>query len=167
MSKKFDALKITFAIIVSLYFFYYASTSTEWHFIDSINLIFHEAGHTLTFFFGQFISIAGGSLFQILIPIVCCLYFYKEEQYYSGSLLLFWVGQNFINVSVYAGDAIQMQSPLLGGDGVIHDWNYLLSSMNILKFTPYVADIFYFCGVVVLVLALYFSILTSKKLLQS
>lgn len=165
MIKRYTS-KIIFALLVSTYFFYYASTSTEWHFIDSINLIFHEAGHTLTFFFGQFISIAGGSLFQILIPILCCLYFYKEEEYYSASLLLFWVGQNLINVSVYAGDAIIMQLPLLGGDGVIHDWNYLLSSLGILKYTPYVADIFYFSGIVVLVLALYFSIITSKKLIE-
>ncbi len=163
MNKKFDTLKITFAILVSIYFFYYASTSTEWHFIDSINLIFHEAGHTLTFFFGQFISIASGSLFQILIPVVCCLYFYKEQQYYSTSLLLFWVGQNLINVSVYVGDSINMQLPLLGGESAIHDWNYLLSEMGILKYAPGVADMIYLSGVLVMVMGLYYSITFSKN----
>ncbi len=50
-----------------------------------------------------------------------------------------WVGQNLINVSVYAGDAIVMQLPLLGGEGSFHDWHYLLSTLGILSWTPEVA----------------------------
>ena len=142
---------------------YYASTSTQWHFIDNINLIFHEAGHTITYFFGQFISIASGSLFQILIPTVCCLYFVNEEKYYSASLLMFWIGQNFINISVYAKDAIVMQLPLLGGDSVLHDWNYLLSTLGLLNYTNFIANSLYFIGIMIFILALYCSLLHSKE----
>ncbi|MBC7981949.1 hypothetical protein H7X65_02625 [Candidatus Parcubacteria bacterium] len=159
---KYNTRHVVTAIVAS-YFFYYACTSTEWHFIDTVNLIFHEAGHTITFFFGQFISIASGSLFQILIPVICCLYFYQQEQKYSAALLLFWVGQNVINVSVYARDAIEMQLPLLGGDGVIHDWNYLLSALGMLKYTPYVADTLYAVGIIIFISALVFSVKFSKN----
>jgi len=148
---------------VACYFTFYAITATQWHFIDTINLIFHEAGHTVTFFFGQFISIASGSLFQILIPAVCCLYFYQQGQRYNASLLLFWVGQNVINVSIYARDATVMQLPLLGGDSVMHDWNYLLSAMGMLKFTPYIADIIFIVGIGILFCALCFSIINGTK----
>ena len=157
------SLRHAVTVIIACYFIFYALTATEWHFIDNINLIFHEAGHTLTFFFGQFISIASGSVFQILIPALCCLYFYQQGQRYSASLLLFWVGQNVINVSVYAKDAIVMQLPLLGGDNVMHDWNYVLSAMGLLRLTPYIADIIFISGIGILFCAFYFSIINSNE----
>ena len=58
-----------------------------------------------------------------------------------------WVGQNIINVSVYAGDAVAMQLPLLGGDSVIHDWNYLLGTLHVLKWAPEVAGILFALGI--------------------
>ena len=59
-----------------------------------------------------------------------------------------WVGINLINVSVYAGDAIVMQLPLLGGDGVMHDWNYILTTLDTLSSTPTVATTLYGLGAV-------------------
>jgi hypothetical protein len=76
---------------------------------------------------------------------------------------LFWVGQNLINISVYARDSIAMQLPLLGGGNVIHDWNYLLSTLNILKYTTYVADLIYISGIGVGIIALYCSVKYSLK----
>lgn len=55
---------------------------------------------------------------------------------------------NFINVSTYAGDAIVMQLTLLGGDSVIHDWNYILTSLNILSWTPQIAFLLYGVGII-------------------
>src|SRR6185369_6686908 len=124
------------ALAASAYFFYYASTASTWHFIDNVNLIVHEAGHWIFFPLGEFMHVLGGSLFQILFPVIYVGYFYFKRDYFSASLLLFWVGTNLVNVSVYAGDAIVMQLPLLGGDGVIHDWNYLLSTTHLISHTP-------------------------------
>jgi hypothetical protein len=114
-------------------------TYTEWHFIDGVDLIFHEAGHTIFSFFGEFIGIASGSGFQVLLPILIALHFYRSGQKISGDIALLWVGQNLLNVSVSAGDAVSMRLDLLGGDGVIHDWHYLLSSMGLLEYTHAIA----------------------------
>ena len=65
-----------------------------------------------------------------------------------------WVVQNLINVSVYAGDSIAMQLPLLGGDSVIHDWNYLLTTMGILQDTPIVASTMYNLGFLVILIGI-------------
>jgi hypothetical protein len=135
------------ALIASLYSIYYLNSPTSWHFIDYVNLIFHEAGHVIFMFGGQFISIAMGSGLQILLPLSITLYFYATGQKLSAAICLMWTGFNFINVSVYAGDAIVMNLPLLGGDSVIHDWNYLLSNLNLLSSTPLVASLLYFIGV--------------------
>ncbi len=159
-------LQLSVAIIASLYFFYYAYTPMEWHFIDGVNLLIHEAGHYVFLFFGEFMHILGGSLLQVLFPCVFVIHFYREHDYFSASLLLFWVGQNLITVSVYASDSIVMQLPLLGGDGTLHDWNALLNMTGLLRYTYSIGHGIYVAGVLVIMIAAYFSITTafsSKK----
>lgn len=127
------------ATLASIYFISYALTPRDWHFIDNANLIFHEAGHTIFIFFGEFIHVLMGSGFQVLLPLGIAAYFWYTEQRFAAAMCLMWVGQNLINVAVYAGDAFAMQLPLLGGDGVMHDWNYLLTTLHLLPWTSQVA----------------------------
>ncbi len=127
-------------VLAGAYFVHYALTPKDWHAIDFVNLIFHEAGHIIFFFFGEFIRIAMGSGLQVLLPLFIACYFFYTRQNFAGSITLMWVGQNIINVSVYAGDAVAMQLPLLGGDSVIHDWHYLLSTLGVLGWTPAIAS---------------------------
>ena len=133
--------------LASVYSLYYASTATEWHFIDYVDLIFHEAGHVIFMLFGEFISVCMGSGFQILLPLCISLYFFFHQQRLSATICFMWVGMNLINVSVYAADAIALQLPLLGGDSVTHDWNYILSTLEILQYTPHVAATLYGLGI--------------------
>ena len=114
-------------------------------------------------FFGDFLHILGGSFFQVVFPFVFVLYFYFREDYFSSSILLFWVGQNLINVSVYAGDAIAMQLPLLGGDGVVHDWNWLLSATGLLKYTSAISSLFFVSGLALGTIAAVFSFMYSYR----
>ncbi len=161
--KSLNIFKVFLVVIITLYMLYYLTSLNEWHFIDNINLIFHEAGHVIFMFFGEYIHIIGGTLMQILVPIVLSYYFYYNKDHFSASLLLFWVGQNFINISIYAGDAVAMELPLLGGDNVGHDWNNLLSSLNLLNYTDQVAASLYFMGIIIMVFAIVFSIRSSVK----
>lgn len=166
--KKYSSL--FFVLVVCLYFWHYIFTYTDWHFIDGVNLIFHEAGHTIFSFFGQFINILMGSGFQTLLPLCIVVYFFITQQKISGSLTLLWVGQNIMNVSVYVGDSIRMQLPLLGGDNVIHDWNYLLSTLHILKYTDTIAKVLYMSGIMIVtlgtILALYYVFAVQEDLSQ-
>lgn len=161
--KVFSWPKIILVIIITLYMIFYLNSMTDWHFINGINLIFHEAGHVIFVFFGRFVQTLGGTLMQLLVPIVCSLYFYKNNDNFSASLLLFWLSQNFFDISIYAGDAVKLEIELLGGDSVYHDWNYLLSSLNILNYTGEVASILYFIGIIILVFAIIFSLKFSVK----
>jgi len=135
--------------------------------MDNVDVIFHEAGHSIFQFFGTFIRVAAGSGFQVLLPLGIALYFFKNNQKLSGSLVLMWVGQSLINVSIYAADAINMQLDLLGGDSVGHDWNYLLSATNTLKYTPYIASDIFALGVMFIlvgtVLGLYYSVKDTSR----
>ena len=163
--KKLNYTKLAIALIVFAYVAYYISdiSISSWHFIDGVNLIIHEAGHTIIFFLGEFVQIAAGSLFQILIPAVFAAYFFTHRQNFSGALVLFWLGQSLVNVSVYAGDAIHLQLPLLGGDSVIHDWNYLLLRLDILQYADKVSGSIYFLGILTVLAALVLSVFFSLE----
>ena len=140
------------AALASAYFLNYAATAQAWHFIDNVNLIFHEAGHTIftQFIFGQFIHVLMGSGFQSLLPALIATYFFYTQQRLSGAICLMWVGQNLINVSIYAGDSIVMQLPLLGGDKSLHDWHYLLTTLGVLQYTSPISGTIYAFGLITL-----------------
>jgi hypothetical protein len=150
--------KLAVAVIASLYFLWCAYDPYQWHLIDGVNLVIHEAGHIIFRPFGEFLMIAGGSLFQVIMPALFVGYFWYNSNYYSAALVLFWVGQSILNVSVYAGDSIALQLPLLGGQDSVHDWNYLLSSLNMLPATAKVAGAIRLLGTVVIALAAFGSI---------
>lgn len=158
--------RLTLTSLVCFYFLNYISTYTKWHFIDNVNLIFHEAGHTIFFFIGEYIQVLMGSGFQVLLPLCIAIYFFFHDQNVSGSICLLWVGQNLLNVSVYAGDAIKMQLDLLGGDSATHDWNYLLSVSGLITHTDTIAKTIYVAGVITILigctLSAYYSLKNSE-----
>jgi hypothetical protein len=150
--------KLVVAVIATLYFFWCAYDPYQWHLIDGVNLVIHEAGHLIFSPFGEFMMIAGGSLFQVIMPALFVGYFWYNRKYYSAALVLFWVGQSILNVSVYAGDSLALQLPLLGGQDSVHDWNYLLNSLNLLPATAKIAGAIRLLGTVAIALAAFGSI---------
>ena len=136
-------------------------------FIHGANLIFHEAGHMLFMVFGRFMGILGGSLNQILIPVMISGYFFVKRQYFSGSVTLFWVGENFWDVSIYAHDARYTLLPLLGGEGTIHDWNWLLTTLGWIPYTQIVGSLLYAMGTVIYIGAIGLAIYFSQKQFSS
>ena len=148
-----NPLRLIVALIASVYFLWCAYDPYQWHLIDGVNLLIHEAGHVVFRPFGEFIMIAGGSLFQVIMPGLFVGYFLYHRNFYSAALVLFWVGESILNVSVYAGDSLVLQLPLLGGEDSIHDWNYLLGTLNLLPATGRIAGAIRLLGTVVIILA--------------
>jgi hypothetical protein len=148
-----DRIKLTVALLAAVYFGWCAFDPYRWHFIDGVDLIIHEAGHVIFMPFGEFVSIAGGSLFQVIVPAVFAGYFFRQRQFWSAALVLFWLGQSMLNVAVYAGDAVALQLPLIGGDDSIHDWNYMLDRLGMLQSTQTISGLIRLCGTVIIVAA--------------
>jgi hypothetical protein len=145
------------AAIFTIYFFWCAYAPENARFMHLVNLPIHEAGHIFFRLLGEFMGIAGGSILQILIPVVFFGYFVYHKKPFSASIVLFWVGNNFLDVYVYANDAVVMQLPLLGGltgaEGGFHDWNYLLTETDLLDKTNLIAKLLRFTGTVITVAA--------------
>lgn len=155
MKKILPPLAIT---LIALYFLIQSLHEPYTSILSNINLIFHEAGHTIIFFLGSFMRILGGSLMQILIPAILVFYFFAKQKQYETALLTLWVADNLFNVSTYAGDAVKMQLPLLGDLGPeSHDWNNLLATLHMLKYTQTIANIIHFLGILIIFLAVFYS----------
>ena len=149
--------KLIFAVLLSIYFLWVAYAPMNGSFLDLVDLPIHEFGHLLFSLFGQFMAIAGGSLFQVIVPAVFVGYFWWNEKYYSAAIVFFWFGQSILNVFVYAQDAVVMQLVLLGGltgsEGSFHDWNYLLTETGLLNSTKKVAGLIRFLGTLCIITA--------------
>ena len=148
----------------ALYCIYHFQTSgTKWHFIDNADLFVHEVGHFVFAPFGEFMAVAGGSLFQLLVPVAFFGYFTWSDQKFSAAAMLLWLSVNFFYVAVYAADALKMELPLVGGEGVIHDWNYLLLNTGLIRHAQTVSNTIYFLGLVSIFTALYLTWVNMNK----
>lgn len=116
-------------------------------FLHNVILPFHEFGHVLFIPFGQFMSILGGSLFQVTMPLALLLVFsLKNRDNFAAGLMLWWSGQSFIDISPYILDARYRALPLIGGNESGHDWGNMLTMTNSLDKTEFIAYTAFFIG---------------------
>ncbi|MEM7791995.1 MAG: zinc ribbon domain-containing protein [Verrucomicrobiota bacterium] len=115
------------------------------YFLHGPNLIFHEAGHVIFAIFGNDLLTAfGGSLFQCLFPLLLAIAFlFKNRDGFAACCMLWWVGQNLVDVAPYINDARSLNLILLGGytgrevEG--HDWEFILGRLGLLNEDIYIA----------------------------
>ena len=119
------------SILLLFYGVYSLSHPGEGSLLDGVNLAIHETGHIVFGPFGEFIGFAGGTIMQLLMPVVFVAYFLRRGDRHSASVALWWVGQNCGNVATYVADARAQELPLVGGGE--HDWFYLLSATGLLE----------------------------------
>jgi len=139
-----------FLLPFSLYFIF---SRGEYSLIDNADLIIHEAGHFFFGFMGNFIQAAGGTLMQILFPAFLAFYFFRSGYRPGLQIFIFWLGQNLINISVYAADAQVRKLQLLGNGK--HDWYYMLRDLGILNHCELVGFSFFTLAMVVMAMALF------------
>jgi hypothetical protein len=152
---KFDEVKKWIpSIIMAPIMVWLVLNRGEYTLIDNADLVIHEAGHFFFMLFGKFIYTAGGTLMQIILPSFIAFYFFRNDYRTGVQFSLLWLGQNFINISVYAADARAQRLPLLGGNSVYHDWHYLLGELNILSLDSEVGYFFYGIAVLVFIITL-------------
>jgi hypothetical protein len=105
-----------------------------------VNLPFHEAGHIVFRPLGQFISSLGGTLGQLLVPLLCGgTLLLKTRDPFGAAVCGWWFGENFLDIAPYINDARAGVMPLVGGNTGnsapygFHDWEYLLTETGLLR----------------------------------
>ncbi len=114
--------------------------------VSGIDLAVHEFGHMLFMpfgieFLGHTMMILGGSLTQVVFPLIFMFYFMREHEnsrrdMHAAMVCLWWSSMNLLSVALYCADAGPMKLMLIsGGTGQEvegHDWNNLLRIWGVL-----------------------------------
>ncbi|MFC1958107.1 hypothetical protein ACFLVQ_00880 [Chloroflexota bacterium] len=148
---KFVVFVIGFCVLVSLLVF---DKDGYIFILDDANLLFHEAGHLIFGLLGDNMGLYGGTLGQLVIPIICGIAFLRQESLVSVSVVSLWFFQNFFNIVRYMADARSQLLPLVGGGE--HDWTMILSRFGVLQYDTMLATILRVMGWLGLCLTLAF-----------
>ena len=141
-----------FAVLI----LFFGNTGERWFpLLDSANLVFHEAGHPILGLFSHRLGVYGGTLGQLVFPLVVAASFLRRRDAVSTSFSLLWLCQNFFNIARYMADARVQLLPLVGGGD--HDWTEIFSRWHLLHLDTGIAALIRclgFCGVLAACLAL-------------
>ena len=138
---KFAAFIVGFSLLAALLMF---DDDGFIFIIDDANLLFHEAGHLICGLFGATMGLYGGTLGQLVFPIISGIAFWRQRSWVSVSVAMLWFFENIFNISPYVADARAQKLPLVGGGE--HDWTNILSRWEALQYDTTLASILIVIG---------------------
>ena len=123
-----------------------------------IHGVFHEIGHAVTRWAGETICILSGTVFQILTPIACGIYFCFSRERHAMLMTIGWLGFALLDAATYMKDAVEMRlqlvAPFASGEDLIHDWNWLFSHWGILRHANAIGNVVMTIGVAAVAISL-------------
>ncbi|MGI9628732.1 MAG: hypothetical protein ACR2QM_17995 [Longimicrobiales bacterium] len=140
-------------LVLAWFFVQHARDFSHHTIVSGINLVMHEGGHLFFMWFGvDFLTVAGGTLFQLVIPVLVAGAFFRQQDHFGVAVALFWFGISLAEVGPYAADArwqlLPLVSPFPGAP--LHDWHYLLSTLGVLAHDQEIGKAFHHSGVLVM-----------------
>ena len=105
--------------------------------VDHANLLFHEAGHPIFGLFSERLETYGGTIGQLVFPVVLAAGFWRQGQTLSFAGVVIWFFENWLNIARYLADARAQELPLVGGGD--HDWHRILSRWSLLQYDTTIA----------------------------
>jgi hypothetical protein len=115
--------------------------------ITDIDAAVHEFGHMLfmpfgIMFLGQTMMILGGSLIQVVFPLIFVVYFLRPHEngvrrdVYAACVCLWWTSINLLGVAIYANDAragvLMLINGQTGQDIGGQDWTHIFTAWGVL-----------------------------------
>ena len=145
--------KLIFAVI--------AGNSAGESLLHLVNLPFHEAGHVFLRPLGQFMTTLGGTLGQLLVPLICGgVLLLKTRDLFGAAVCGWWFGENFLDIAPYINDARAGVLPLVGGNTGhsapygFHDWEYMLTETGLLRHDHLLAKLAHGFGSLLMIVAI-------------
>jgi len=148
-------------LLVGGYFIYGGFQPCGGGLMNSADLLFHEGGHVIFGVFGEYLGMWGGTLMQLLIPLVIAIHFFRRGDDFSARVVLCWLGQNFFHIAPYIKDARTESLPLVGGG--IHDWHFILGRAGLLNMDQWIGNVVWWAGCAVIVHSVVMGILSAGK----
>jgi hypothetical protein len=144
--------RIALTVGLAIYGWICLRTPDTYRWLDSLDLAIHETGHLVFSFAGEFLTILGGTLFQLLVPAAFVVALWRRGDRHGATVPLWWLGQNCWNISVYIKDARAQELSLVGGGE--HDWAMLLGELDWLNRDQAIGGGVFLLGFVLYVVAI-------------
>jgi hypothetical protein len=148
-------------LLVGGYFIYGAFKPCGCGLVNSANLALHEGGHMIFGVFGEYLGMWGGTLMQLLMPILVAIHFFRHGDDFSARVALCWFGQNFFHIAPYIKDARAEALPLVGGG--IHDWHFILGRAGLLNMDQWIGNAVWCAGFAVIVHSVFFGMVSAGE----
>ncbi len=100
--------------------------------LDHANLLFHEAGHPIIGLFSSRLETYGGTIGQLVFPVVLAVSFWRKGNALAFAAAVIWFFENWLNIARYMADARALELPLVGGGD--HDWNTIFTRWDVLQY---------------------------------
>jgi hypothetical protein len=114
----------------ALFLVYAFANEPGFLFLDHANLLIHEGGHFFFSWFGDSLRILGGTLGELIVPLLCAVYFFFQRETTGFAFSLFWFFENFPYIGTYMADARISALPLVGSED--SDWTILFTQWGLL-----------------------------------
>jgi len=121
---------IAWLCFYALFLLYAMANRSGFLILDYVNLIIHEGGHFFFSWFGNTIMILGGTLGELLVPLLCGIYFFCQREATGFAFCTFWFFENFPYIGTYMADARTAALPLVGSED--SDWTILFTQWGLL-----------------------------------
>lgn len=110
--------------------------------VHSALLAVHEAGHVVLALFMSEAGVYGGTLFQLLFPVLFMHHAMQRGQATALAASGVWLGESLLGVAAYMADARARNLPLVSfsGEGA-HDWETIFSRWGLLQHDLVIANL--------------------------
>lgn len=109
--------------------------------------IVHEGGHGVCYILHcpEFITMANGTIFQLLFPGLIAYYYYRKGNIFAAMIAFFFLGFSLQYTAWYLstaheGSILPAHKSFLGVDAY-HDFNYMLSATGLLAYESLIAGL--------------------------
>ena len=107
--------------------------------LDHANLLFHEAGHPAVGLLSRRLEVYGGTLGQLVFPVVLAVSFWRKGESLSFAASVVWFSENWLNIARYMADARAQVLPLVGGG--CHDWANIFGRWDVMAHDTQIASV--------------------------
>ena len=121
---------IAWLCFYTLFLLYAFADRSGFLIVDYVNLIIHEGGHFFFSWFGNTIMILGGTIGELLVPLLCAIYFFCQRETTGFAFSTYWLFENFPYIGTYMADARSAALPLVGSEE--SDWTILFGQWGLL-----------------------------------
>ncbi len=160
--RAWDHPRLALSLALGAWGWFLGSHPGTWSFgLDDVNLAVHETGHLAFRAFGEWMTVAGGTLLQLLVPLAFAGYFLRNGDRHAATVPLWWAGQNLFNIARYVSDARAQELPLVGGGE--HDWTWMLYELDVLHRDLEIGRAVHAAGIVVVLGSVVLGVLLARK----